>query len=264
VNSVAEIQNTDLLWNPDYHRLGVSRKKKALIAQHAEREHLASIYRADPVRFIMDFGITYDPRRKTQKNIPFHLFSKQKELILWLKESIDTGRGGVVLKSRDMGATWSACCFSVWMWLYQDGSAVGWGSRKEGLVDRLSDPDSIFEKIRMQIKALPLNILPENYDETKHSHYMRIINPDNQATITGEAGDNIGRGGRKTLIFKDESAHYEHAEKIEAAWTRFPGIKMPSTEAVKSQSTSWRNICSNPSSRAFFSFLSYQLCVFSG
>ena len=28
----------------------------------------------------------------------------------------------------------------------------------------------------------------------------------------------IGRGGRKLIYFKDESAHYEHPEMIEAAW----------------------------------------------
>jgi hypothetical protein len=47
--------------------------------------------------------------------------------------------------------------------------------------------------------------------------FMKIINPRTGATITGEAGDNIGRGGRKLIYFKDESAHYERPEKIEAA-----------------------------------------------
>jgi len=46
---------------------------------------------------------------------------------------------------------------------------------------------------------------------------MKGINPANGSTITGESGDNIGRGGRKSMYFKDESAHYERPEKIEAA-----------------------------------------------
>ena len=98
IQNIAEIQEPGLIptWNPDYHRLGLLRKKKALVAAHAEREPLKSIYEDDPVRFIMDFGITYDPRRQTQKSLPFHLFEKQKELILWLKESIDLRKGGVV------------------------------------------------------------------------------------------------------------------------------------------------------------------------
>jgi hypothetical protein len=37
------------------------------------------------------------------------------------------------------------------------------------------------------------------------------------STATGEAGDNIGRGGRTLGYFKDESAHYEHRDLIEAA-----------------------------------------------
>ena len=46
---------------------------------------------------------------------------------------------------------------------------------------------------------------------------MRIVNPQTGASITGESGDNIGRGGRKLCYFKDESAWYERPEKIEAA-----------------------------------------------
>jgi phage terminase large subunit len=116
-----------------------------------------------------------------------------------------------------MGATWICCAFSVWLWLYWDGAAVGWGSRKEQLVDKIGDPDSIFEKIRIIIRNLPRFMLPIGFSPTEHMTYMRIVNPQNGATITGEAGDNIGRGGRKLIYFKDESAHYERPEKIEAA-----------------------------------------------
>ena len=45
---------------------------------------------------------------------------------------------------------------------------------------------------------------------------MKITGP-HGATITGEAGDNIGRGGRNAIYFKDESAHYERPELIEAS-----------------------------------------------
>jgi len=46
---------------------------------------------------------------------------------------------------------------------------------------------------------------------------MKIVNPVTKATITGESGDNIGRGGRSMVYFKDESAHYERPDRIEAA-----------------------------------------------
>jgi phage terminase large subunit len=94
---------------------------------------------------------------------------------------------------------------------------VGWGSRKEQLVDKLGDPDSIFEKMRLIILGLPREFLPTGFNIKDDLSYMKIINRENGATITGEAGDNIGRGGRKRIYFKDEAAHLERPEKIEAA-----------------------------------------------
>lgn len=38
--------------------------------------------------------------------------------------------------------------FSVWLFLYNQGAAVGWGSRKEMLVNRLGD-NSSFEKFKI-------------------------------------------------------------------------------------------------------------------
>jgi phage terminase large subunit len=105
----------------------------------------------------------------------------------------------------------------VWLWLYWPGAAVGWGSRKEQLVDKIGDPDSIFEKMRIIIRNCPGSCCPPGFDADDHMPYMKIVNPETGATITGEAGDNIGRGGRKLIYFKDESAHYERPEKIEAA-----------------------------------------------
>jgi hypothetical protein len=59
-----------------------------------------------------------------------------------------------------MGATWICAAFSVHAWIYSDG-AIGWGSRKEQLVDRLGDPSSIFEKIRLIVDYLPSFFLPD-------------------------------------------------------------------------------------------------------
>jgi hypothetical protein len=59
--------------------------------------------------------------------------------------------------------------------------------------------------------------MPKGFNPKFHSTFMKLINPENGAVITGESGDNIGRGGRKKIYFKDESAHYERPELIEAA-----------------------------------------------
>lgn len=178
-------------------------------------------YKTRPVTWINHWCMTADPRNAAGGDkivkLPFILFPKQRELIMFLYSCLTSQEGGLIEKSRDMGATWACGAFSVWMWLFLEGSSVGWGSRKEQLVDRIGDMDSIFEKIRTIIAYLPKEMLPPNFSEKDHMSHMKIINPDNDATITGEAGDNIGRGGRKSIYFKDESAHYERPEKIEAA-----------------------------------------------
>lgn len=181
---------------------------------------LRQYYKTRPYEWIIDWVETYDPRNAgtgVPTRIPFILFNKQRELVEFLYRLIGDQENGLIEKGRDMGATWTCCAFSVWAWSFMDGASVGWGSRKEDLVDRIGDPDSIFEKIRMIIAGLPRQLLPIGFNPKIHSTFMKLINPENLATITGESGDNIGRGGRKMIYFKDESAHYERPELIEAA-----------------------------------------------
>lgn len=64
------------------------------------------------------------------------------------------------------------------------------------------------------------------YDEKKHAPFMRIVNPVSGSTIIGEAGPNIGRGGRTAIYFKDESAHYEQADAIDAALSQTSNCKI--------------------------------------
>lgn len=178
-------------------------------------------YRTRPGEFLLDWGITYDPRNAgtpIPTLMPFILFPRQLELVQFLQFCRQNKVSGLVEKARDMGATWVCTGYSTALWLApSEAASIGWGSRKEQLVDRIGDPDSIFQKVRMQLQYTPSFLLPEGFKEKIHCPYMRIINPKTGATITGESGDNIGRGGRTTLYFKDESAHYARPEMIEAA-----------------------------------------------
>jgi len=209
-------------WPPDY------------VAEYAARQHrirriradavlrfgLKERYRDDPVAWINHWAVTYDPRvagTDIPTTMPFVLFRRQVEAVEFLHALVRGQQNGLFEKSRDMGLTWIACAFSVWLWLYWPGAAVGWGSRKEQLVDKIGDPDSIFEKMRILIRNLPKFMLPAGFSESDDMPFMKLVNRETGATITGEAGDNIGRGGRKLIYFKDESAHYERPEKIEAA-----------------------------------------------
>lgn len=209
-------------WPPNYTE--VFRRRVELlntlqsdpVAQVGAKEY----YRSRPEDFIDDWCITYDPRnvgRGLPTTMPFCLFPRQRDLVRFLTDCMNQQESGLIEKCRDMGATWVCAAFSVWLYIYHPGSSTGWGSRKEQLVDKIGDPDSIFQKIRMILEYLPDFFKPKGYNAKVHASYMKIINPENGSTITGEAGDNIGRGGRKGIYFKDESAHYERPDKIEAA-----------------------------------------------
>lgn len=206
-------------WPPDY-RAVFAWRMKTLAEFRANPTLLIGAKRYYATRhaeFIMHWMDTYNPRKTEMKWIPFVFFEKQADVIQFFNDLSQTGESGLIEKCRDAGATWLACGYSVCRFLFTPHDSIGWGSRKAMLVDELGNPDSIFEKMRLIIRRLPSEFLPAGWNEKKHATYMKFINPENGASINGEAGDNIGRGGRKSIYFKDESAHYERPEKIEAA-----------------------------------------------
>lgn len=181
-----------------------------------------AFYAASPVGFISDCVWVYEPRNANKgmpTKIPVVPFARQREFIEWMLERFETKTSNPVEKSRDSGATWMACSFAVWVWLFKPGSVVGFGSRKEVLVDQFGDMNSIFEKIRSIIRNLPHYLKPVGFNEKSHFNHMRIVNPEGDSAIIGEAGDNIGRGGRSSIFFVDEAAFIERPQLIEASLT---------------------------------------------
>jgi phage terminase large subunit len=206
-------------WPPDYRGVYAWRIKQ-LAALRADPVLLASAkayYATRPGEFIMHWMDTYNPRKQNNKWVPFVFFTRQAQFIEFLEELDRDEQDGLIEKARDIGATWLFCAFSVSKWLFVPDDATGVGSRKQDLVDKIGDPDSIFEKMRLLIKRLPDVFLPKGWKPREHATFMKLINPENGSTITGESGDNIGRGGRKKRYGVDEAAHIERAEKVEAS-----------------------------------------------
>ena len=222
----------DFDWkNPDYLPIYIQRKRliKKLRDKEVHRGNLKEFYKTHPVEFISTFGMTFDPRNVEvglPATMPFIMFPKQDEFILWLYERWQSRGDGLAEKSRDMGISWLCVAFAVWMWVFYPGSVIGFGSRKESYVDDSSDPKSLFWKIRFFIAKLPREFRPDGYSEKTHAPFMKISNPENGAMIVGEAGDNIGRGNRTSIYFKDESAFYERPDKIDAALSQTSNCKI--------------------------------------
>jgi hypothetical protein len=217
--------------NPDYEPIFKERAERlGWLTEHPEElESLKADYKENLVAFVDDWGMTFDPRNAEvglPTTIPFVLFQRQREFLEWLLARWKGREDGLVEKSRDMGVTWLCVAFSVWLWIFWDGTVTGFGSRKEEYVDKIGDPKSIFEKIRKYIDLLPEEFQPIGWNNGKHAPFMRIINPVNDAVIVGEAGDNIGRGNRTSIYFKDESAFYEHPDAIDAALSQTSNVKI--------------------------------------
>lgn len=214
---------------PDYD--GEFRRRMAALERIRAAGTAAKIreyYRDQPVAFVDDWGCTFDPRNAEiglPTTVPFVLFDRQAEFIDWIVARWRGREDGLVEKSRDMGVSWLCVAIAVWMWLYHPGVVVGFGSRKEEYVDSINDPKSLFWKVRHFIRWLPDWLRPHGWSE-KCAPFMRITNPENGAVIVGEAGDNIGRGNRASIYFKDESAFYEHPDSIDAALSQTSNCKI--------------------------------------
>ena len=177
-------------------------------------------YKEHPWDFVNDWGMTFDPRLvKTKFNpvLPFTLFPRQVEFLQWIHSKFSIGERGLAEKSRDFGASWLCVGYAVSMFLFCPGFTAGFGSRKQDLVDKKGDPKCIFEKIRFFIDKLPGVFIPDEYEPRLHANFLKITNPSNDATITGEAGDDIGRGARMSIYFVDESAFIPRQEAVDAA-----------------------------------------------
>lgn len=208
--------------NPDYTALILERGRRlAKLRSDPKLLRAAKLYYArHPADFIADWMWTYDPRRLAvglPPSIPFVPFPRQVDFLDWLSGLLATRKSGLVEKSREVGASYLAIAFALTHWLFSKGFKAGFGSRVRDKVDHLGDPDSIFEKGRLILRDLPREFLPRGYNETTDATLLRLINRENGATIVGECGDQIGRGGRNLIYFVDESAFLEHPKMVDAS-----------------------------------------------
>ena len=185
---------------------------KACSSDDVVRQAVWTMCSRDILFWINCFAWTYDPRnsgnakakglRKLPKYVPFVSWDYQDDAILLLQHCILTGRDCLIEKSRDMGASWLFVLVFDWFFLFRDMPTFLMVSRKEALVDKKEDPDSLFWKIDFIHSRLPGWMLPEVSRSNLHLKNMHL-----GGTIDGDSttGD-VGRGGRRTAIGLDEFA----------------------------------------------------------
>lgn len=209
--------------NPDYpaifqrrvtvmHKLRQDQKRLAAVRMH---------YRHNPIDFIADWGVTSDPRnveRGLPVTIPLVPFEKQGEWLQWLIDRWKAGEDGLTEKSRDMGCSVNFMALLSTLCIFNDGFVGGVGSRKEDLVDRVGDPSTLFYKARTFLQYLPVEFRGGWSERNKLlSSHMKLDIPSTGSVIIGEAGVNIGRGGRASIYGVDESAFLANQASVDSA-----------------------------------------------
>lgn len=171
---------------------------------------LWAICSKDFLFWVNTFVWAYDPRNVLRPRDPFITYKFQDDAFAELIASI--GNHDILTeKSRDMGASWMFLL--VYLWFFQFSSrpvSFMCVSRKEDLVDKKGDPDSLFWKIDYALKNQPEWLKPDIYRKSLH-----FTNLDTDSTIDGESttGD-VGRGGRRTSIALDEFAAVEEGASV--------------------------------------------------
>lgn len=215
-------------------------------------DDMKAVYREHPAQFIVDWGVTVNPKNVgTHKPamMPFILFDKQVELIDVMVEQWKAQKGLTIPKSREMGMTWCFMAFACTLCLLFDDMAIGTGSRKWELVEDLGNLDAILPKGRMFLKFIPREFRG-GYDERKHTKEGQILIPETRSLIDGEAGDDIGRGGRKGIYGLDEAAHLTNPLSVDAALSNNTNCVIEFS-SVKGMDNPFAQRCHNGSVRVF-------------
>lgn len=189
--------------------------------QAAERQRCAS----DVVHFVSSWCWTFDPREQVPW-LPFDLWPVQEGFLRWMADHEARRKGGLAEKSRDMGVSWLCAAYATHGWLFREGFTCGFGSRKLQYVDDMGNPASILEKVRILLDRLPGFLLPPGYSRKLHAIHGKIVHPQGKATISGEGGDNIGRGGRCSLFILDEAAFLARPHIVDGALSAVTNVRI--------------------------------------
>ena len=173
----------------------------------------------DLLFYLRTFGWTYDPRtpQKPKVFVPYPFQEKALKAIL---QAVEHQHELVIEKSRDMGATWMCLYAMEYLWHFHPWFSFLFVSRKEDMVDKPGDPDTLFWKIDFAHRFLPRWLMPEGYDPTPggpHRRRRHFENPETSSTMDGDSTTGaVGVGGRRTAIFLDEFSRMEDANLVYA------------------------------------------------
>ena len=161
----------------------------------------------DVLFYINAFGWVFEPR--SARSLPAITAPYQERLIRQVLGAVGS-HDLVIVKSRDMRATWTILSVLEWMWHFHDRQTFLLLSRKQELVDKTGDMRELFAKLDFMHQYLPTWLAPR----TKQRQMFRG-NLDTHSDLTGESSNEFaGVADRKRVIFLDEFSRMENQDTI--------------------------------------------------
>lgn len=195
------------------------------------RKTLRAASASSPIFWLNAFGWTYLQKKIDERGIekaiikgntvdgvdssahvPFITWKVQDDALVTLQDAIENGHDALISKARDMGASWLCLALLHWYWQFRPDTTFLELSRKEALVDKPGDMDSLFEKHRYLLKWQPEWLRPQRVKDNR----LHLENGDIGTVIVGESTNkDAGQASRKTAILLDEFARVEKGDEID-------------------------------------------------
>jgi hypothetical protein len=167
----------------------------------------------DPLYFINLFCWIEEPREgeKSSGLIPFNTWVHQDPVIAALAHFFGK-RHTVIDKSRAQGATWMVICLFLWRFLFRSRQRLGMASITAEMADDPDAPESLGWKFDSLWSLLPkwMTQMKDGSPKLKRnlakSTWRNRVNGSTLKAHSATKG--VGRGGRYTSYFLDESAFF--------------------------------------------------------
>lgn len=165
----------------------------------------------DELFYVNSFCWTHSPKDSPDDPLlPFITWPYQDKTLTEFQTATKNKYDVLVEKSRDMGVTWMVALHDQWDVNFHELRSIKWASRKKEYVDLKGDPDCLMWKLDFLNRTIPAWLRP-----AARRIDMLYENEQSGSVIAGEStNDNIGRGGRRTRIFLDEFATFEHGHAV--------------------------------------------------
>lgn len=168
--------------------------------------------RADKQAFFDDYIFQWNVKEK--RVLPFVLFERQREILEWIDDKYRRQTPGLLKKSREFGLSCLSMGFVQHSFIFERHFYGGVASRAQKYLYKRDNWKAILNKFIFSLEHLPW-WLRGSFRKEKHVTKNQIINPDNSNIVDGEAGDDIGQGGRASIFIVDEYSLHHDQQNVE-------------------------------------------------